>query len=108
MSEMESLSSVLREIRLGLDRIYGPRLHGVYLFGSRACGRAEKESDVDLLVVLDEVTDYGAEIARTSHLIADQALRCGLSLSRVFVSNEAWESRRTPFLDNVREEAVPA
>jgi predicted nucleotidyltransferase len=96
------------EIRQGIERLYGKHLHGAYLFGSYARGEADKESDVDLLIVLDKLGDYCAEIDRTSHLIASLSLRFDVSISRVFVSVEDWRHRQSPFLLNVREDAVAA
>jgi predicted nucleotidyltransferase len=52
------LAQLLTEIKNGLDRMYGGRLQGVYLFGSRARGEGAPDSDVDILVVLDEVAHY--------------------------------------------------
>lgn len=45
-----------------LRRIAQPRR--ILLFGSQATGHARPDSDVDLLVVEDEITDRGAELAR--------------------------------------------
>lgn len=89
-------------------RIYGPHLSGVFLFGSHARGEAEPESDCDVLIVLDRVADYGAEIERTSVLVSRLSLEYGISISRVFVPALEWKRRKTSFLENVREEAVPA
>ncbi len=102
------VSRLLAELKSGLARLYGPRLSGVFLFGSHARGEAGPESDCDVLVVLDRVADYGAEIDRTSVLVSRLSLEHGISISRVFVPAREWKRRKTPFLDNVREEAVPA
>ncbi len=102
------LPALLAELKDGLGRIYGPRLRGVYLFGSHARGEARKGSDLDLVIVLEEVSHYAAEIERTSLLIARLSLLAGVSLSRVFVSEAKLHSARGPFLENAREEAVPA
>ena len=104
----ERIRSLLAEIREALESLYGERLYGVFLFGSRARGEACDESDVDVLVVLDELADYGAEIRRTSELIASLSLRYELSVSRVFVSLDDWRHRESPFLINVREDAIAA
>lgn len=104
----EDVRSILREVKAGLAVAYGARLRGVYLFGSRARGDAESESDVDVLVVLDRVESYGAEVERTGELVSRLSLESGLNISRVFVAEEDWRQGRTVFLQNVHEEAVPA
>ena len=102
------IGRLLAELKTGLARLYGARLSGVFLFGSRARGEAKRGSDCDVLIVLDRVADYGAEIDRTSVLVSRLSLEYGVSLSRVFVPASEWRRRKAPFLENVREEAVPA
>lgn len=103
----EEIRAVLKRMKEGLAELYGPRLRGVYLFGSHARGEAESESDIDVLIVLDCVENYSAEIASTSELIGRLSLECGRSISRVFVSEQSWFQDQTIFLLNVREEAAP-
>lgn len=99
---------ILAKLRQGLELLYGERLAGLYLFGSFASGEATPESDVDVLIVLDEVTDYGREIERTGHLVSGLSLDYDISISRVFVSFTAWRYRDSPFLANVRRQAQAA
>ena len=57
---MDSAERVLvDELKRGLAAIYGRRLVAVYVYGSRARGGADAESDLDVLIVLDTV-QYGA------------------------------------------------
>jgi type I restriction enzyme S subunit len=104
----EAIATALSQLKRGLAELYGERLKGVYLFGSYARGEAGEESDLDVLIVLDQVQDYSAEIARTSELIARLSLACGRSISRVFVPEQRWREDQAMFFLNVREEAVPA
>lgn len=92
---------------MGLLELYGSRLKGVYLFGSHARGEQDPESDLDVLVVLDEVTHYFEEVERTSHLGAALSIKYGVSISKVFVSEHEWRASASPFLKTVQEEALP-
>lgn len=103
---VDIIQRLLHELKGGLEAIYGDRLQGVYLYGSYARDEADQESDVDILVVLDEFERYGAEVDRTSELSGQLSLRYGVSLSKVFVRKRDWLTGQTPFLENVREEAL--
>jgi predicted nucleotidyltransferase len=100
--------AILAELRLGLESLYGNRLRGLYLFGSYARGEAGPESDIDVLIVLDDVTDYPGEVDRTGFLASELSLRHGLSLSRVFLSRRAWTEGTDFFIRNVRQEGIAA
>ncbi|HHY95425.1 MAG TPA: hypothetical protein GX513_10520 [Firmicutes bacterium] len=102
-----SIRGLMEELAAGLGEIYGGRLRGVYLFGSRARGDADPDSDVDVLVVLDQVTSYGTEIDRTGQLVAALSLKYGVSVSRVFTSEQDWAEGRGAFLRRLRREAIP-
>jgi len=61
------------------------------LFGSKVKGKADKESDIDLLILLPcEVTE---EIRREIiHKIFDINLAFGTNISGLVISEEEWES----------------
>lgn len=103
----DKTKALMGELRKGLEAIYAGRLRGVYLYGSYARGGEDVESDADVLIILDQIRDYAAEVDRTSFLVSTLSLKYGVSLSRVFISDESWVKQRTVFLRNAREEAIP-
>ncbi len=104
----ERIQILLSRLRAGLEELYESRLRALYLYGSFARADEDPESDVDVLVVLDRIDAYGAEIDRTSVLVSELSLEFGISVSRVFVSEADWANRDTPFLANARDEAIAA
>lgn len=102
------VQELLFDFKAGLNALYGERLRGVYLFGSYARGEQDSESDVDIAIVLDAVTKYGAEIDRTSRLTSEVSLKYGVSISRVFLSERDWAAADSVFTVNARKEAVAA
>lgn len=101
-----NLQSLLTEIKSGLGTIYGQRLKEVYIFGSYVRGEADEESDLDILVVLEDFEHYADEVDRTGHLIAELSLKSGVSISQVFIKEQQWLHGETSFLLNVRDEAI--
>lgn len=85
----------------GSAALYANRLRGLHLFGSYAHNEAGPGSDLDVPVVLDSVESYSREIERTSHLRAGLSLGHDTPVSLVYVSEEDWRRRASPFLLNV-------
>jgi len=63
---------------------FGARVRELALFGSRARGEGDEESDVDVLVVVDDLT--GAEGRETAHLAGDALTNHDVLLSPFVVS----------------------
>lgn len=108
MIKGKKIENLMRELNSSLEELYGNRLIGVYLFGSHARGDDDLESDVDVLIVLDVINNYAKEVDRTGYLISRLSLEYGVSVSRVFIPHNDWLHGDTPFITNVRTEAVPA
>lgn len=102
------LRGLLADIKRGLEAVYGDRLQGVFLYGSRARGEAEPESDVDILIVLDEIGHYHGELERTARLVSELSLRYDVSISRVLLSASQWQNGDEPFLLTARKDAIAA
>ncbi len=103
---MTPYPALLRELKAGLQELYGDRLARVILYGSQARGDAGEDSDVDVLIVLEGEVKPGDEIRRTSHLIAALSLEYNVLLSRMFISGADFDERQAPLLNNVRREGV--
>jgi predicted nucleotidyltransferase len=100
------LDDLIANLKVGLDGVYGDRLKGLYLYGSYARGEEDTESDLDILVVLEQFDHYAAEVDRTAELNSELSLKYGMTVSQVFVRESEWRNGDTPFLSNVREEAI--
>lgn len=102
------LKQLLRELKTGVEGLYGNRLKGLYLYGSYARGEQDSGSDLDLLIVLDDYKRYGEEVERTGQLSSDLSLKFGVTVSSVFMRESEWLYGESPFLRNVRPEAKAA
>ena len=104
--DRKALEDLMAELKLGFHSIYGERLKCLYLYGSYARGEQDEESDLDVLVVLDQFDSYAREVDRTGDLGSDLSLKYGITVSPVFIREAEWLHGDTPFLSNVREEAI--
>jgi len=89
--------AVAQSVAAELRGLYGTRLRKVLLFGSWARGDAHPESDIDLLVVLDEVGSVWEEQQRMDDVLWRNSLENDTVVSALPVS-EADLRRESPFL----------
>lgn len=93
-----------REVRA----LYGPRLVRVILYGSRARGDAEPESDIDLMVVLKDAVSVWSELDRMSPISSRLSLEHNVVITALPISEGDYREKRSPLLLNIRREGVPA
>ena len=98
----------MKELKEGLAQIYGDKLKAVYLYGSYARGEAQSDSDLDVMIVLNNYESYGKEIDRSGELTSNLSLAYGISISRVVMKELQWKISDTPLLRNIRMEGIPA
>ena len=107
MAARRLISEVLAEIRKRLGVVYGPNLRDVILYGSWARGDAEVDSDIDLLVILDDFEDSEVESARASPAASEVSLKYNVVISLIVIRASDYSQRNTPLLLNIRREGVP-
>lgn len=100
------IKKLLKEFKKGLTRIYGEQLEAVYLYGSYARGDAYKDSDLDVLVVLNDFQRRAAEIRRVSELLGDLSVNYEITVSPMFMRDNEWVANKFPLLKNIKAEGV--
>ena len=85
------LQSILGRLRGELTQILGDQLVSVILYGSHARRQAHLGSDIDVLVVVQDDSNYTDLIRRTSEVVAALSLQHDVVISalscRTIVSN---------------------
>lgn len=105
LSNQEKLA--LDEVVAGLRQLYGARLRSVILYGSKARGNAGEESDIDLLAIVDGITNRFQERRRINEVVVPVGLKYGVLISVLPVEAEFYESVKIhPFYRNVRAEGI--
>ena len=104
---MKTPEPVLK-LRSELERIYGPRLKRLVVYGSYARGTETADSDIDVAVVLDGEVRPGREIDRMIDTITDLNLEFATLISVFPVSETDFSERQSPLLNNLRREGIAA
>lgn len=102
----EERNAVLEFAELLRER-FGFLIKELILFGSKARGESDQESDIDILVVL---TNLSWEIKKSiSELAAEENLKHNVLISTIRYDTATWESpviRASPFGKSIREEGI--
>lgn len=94
--------------RQRLQALYGPRLRGVYLYGSGARDELTPDSDIDIAVILDAVADGFAEHRRTSRLGTDLSLEFDTVVLFFFAAEADLLAGRFAIHRAIKDEGVAA
>jgi hypothetical protein len=84
---VEDARTVAARFAADIRREFGPRLRGIRLYGSAARGDWSPESDIDILVLLDHVSDDDGERI-VNRAVALGVLGSGMLIQPIFM-NEA-------------------
>jgi len=79
----------------------------VILYGSQARGDARPDSDIDLLILVDDSEGLTPEREFDLRLpLTELEVETGALISCLFLLRSAWEKMKTPFTINVNREGV--
>lgn len=97
---------ILDELRQRFSDHYGRRLLRMVLFGSQARGDAVADSDIDVLVVLQDPVDPVAEIFATGQMVSEVSLQFTSVVSCVFAGKAQFAAGNEPLLRNIHREGI--
>ena len=103
----ERVLLIAKQVRAFLEKTYGSGIKSVFLYGSQVRGTATEDSDVDLLVVVDDSLDPWRIRSALDDLLFDILLETGELVSVIVVPQSYYREYASPFLVNIRREGVP-
>ena len=101
----EKVERILKEIKRYLEERYGDKIKEVILYGSYARGDARDDSDVDVLVVVDDSIDEWDTLDYLGPLLG-KFLTGGFVVTTIIVKEGDWLNYPSEFFENVREEGI--
>jgi len=96
---------ILTKFRAAIDGLYGNRVERVVLFGSRARGDAQDDSDYDVAVFLKDLNDRWAEADKIALAAMNVFDETG-ALIHAMPYREGAYQERTPLMHEVRREGI--
>ena len=97
---------IRQEIRTRLESAFQERLKGVLLFGSEARGDAFADSDVDLMVLLEEPVRLGIDLQRIVDALYPVQLELDSPIHAVPVPIGSFEAGEYSLYRNARREGI--
>ena len=101
------VQSILKEFREEMQKIYLDRLKEIILFGSYARGDAVEDSDIDIVMLLEDVKDIYAEREKYFPVTSRISLKYDTVVSVVPLDSRDFQQKRTPLILNVSKEGIP-
>ena len=102
------ITSLISQIKAHLTEMYGEKIKKTILYGSCVRGEATRDSDIDVLVVVDQSLNPFEVRESLSDLLFDILLEEGELISVIAVPEDLFENYNSPFMLNVRKEGMVA
>ena len=102
----KAIYEIIAEFKKRAGDFYGIRLHSLVLYGSYARGDFHEDSDIDILVVLDNIESEMNEIEKLAVIKTDLVLQYEKYLSANPVSRKKYEQSGFSFYQNVKREGI--
>jgi predicted nucleotidyltransferase len=107
MADEPQNNPILKRFRATLDEVYGERLERVMLYGSRARGDADEDSDYDIAVFLhDYIPGTSAELYRLADLSTAILEETGAFLHAMPYPAGFYNDPRMPLMYAIRAEGI--
>jgi len=102
----ERIKPLINQIKEHLIKMYGGKIKKVILYGSYVRGEATRDSDIDIVVLVDQSLNPFEVRESLSDLLFDILLEEGELISVIAVPEHLYDNYNSPFMLNVRKEGL--
>ncbi len=100
----QKIKQLVERIKKHLIKEYGEKIKQIIIYGSYARGEATKDSDIDVLVVIDDSLNPFEVRKNLSDIIFDILLEEKELISIIAIPETIFKNYKSPFILNVKEE----
>ncbi len=104
---IKDIDEILKKAKSIIQKIYGKRLKGIILYGSYARGEAVEGSDIDLIVLLDNMDNPIEELEKCFKQIHQLDLAYDTLISMIPFDLDQYNTRKLPIILNAKKEGIP-
>lgn len=102
----KKIRKILVETRRELEKKYAQRFKQMILFGSYARGDYSKDSDIDIILLLNKSNSLSAERDIYLPIVSRLSLKYDTVISVIPLRAEEFKKKKTPLILNVRKEGI--
>jgi predicted nucleotidyltransferase len=100
------IEQLANRVKGHLIKMYGEKIRKVILYGSHVRGEAKRDSDIDILVLVDKSLNPFEVRKSLSDFLFDILLEEGELVSVIALHEHFFENHNYPFMLNVKREGV--
>ncbi len=102
----ERITRLINDVKKYLMMMYGEKIREIILYGSHVRGEATRDSDIDILVLIDDSLDPFEVRRSLSDLLFDILLEHDELISVMVLSEGFFKEYNYPFTLNVKREGI--
>lgn len=102
----DKVKQLVNQIKEYLIKEYGEKIKQIIIYGSYVRGKATKDSDIDVLVVVDDSLNPFEVRRKLSDLLFDILLEEKELISVISIPETIFKDYESPFILNVKEEGL--
>jgi uncharacterized protein len=100
----KKIKGIIDETNNELRKIFAKRLRGIILYGSYARGDYTPESDIDIVLLLDNLKNIKSEREKYLPVISRLSLKHDTLISAIPFDYQYYKENKTPLILNIRRE----